>query len=157
MLSELESLHQKHWSMRGKLGSFSSEKFRNFHKELIHRMFPMGAIQILQVQAGSSTIGILYNFVYAGKVYHYQSGFNYTDKRLSPGLVTISCAVQYCLDLGLDEFDFLAGDYQYKRVLGVNYRDLVWTVFRRTNLKMRTLDFMREAKRRWVNRRRKET
>jgi hypothetical protein len=156
MLSELESLHQKNWSSRGKPGSFSSEKFRLFHKELIHRMFPLGAIQMLQVQAGSSIIGYLYNFIYAIKVYYYQSGFNYTEKKLSPGLVTIACAVQFCLDLGLEEFDFLAGDYQYKRALAMNQRDLIWTVFRRTNWRMRTLDRMRRARRRWMAQQRSE-
>lgn len=156
MLEKLVISHQKYWTSRGKPGSFSSKKFSLFHKNLIHRTFSLGAIQMLEVKAGTSTIGYLYNFVYSGKVYYYQSGYSYIDNKIRTGLVTIACAVQYCIDIGLTEFDFLAGDYQYKRSLAMNQRELIWTVFRRTNWKMRTLDYIREARKLWMAQRRKE-
>jgi len=146
MLTELSRLHQERWSSLGKLGAFSSERFRLFHKTLICRSFASGAIQLLHVKAGNSTIGYIYNFIDAGKVYFYQSGFDYTNKRLSPGLVVHVCAVQHCLDQGLLEYDFLAGDSQYKRSLSTNTHRLVWAEFRRRNWKIKSLDVMRRIK-----------
>ncbi|MGB0109168.1 MAG: GNAT family N-acetyltransferase, partial [Terriglobales bacterium] len=98
--------------------------------------------------AGEETIGILYNFVHKGKVSFYQSGLNYTkDKHLKPGLVTHACAIQECLALGFDDYDFLAGDARYKRSLAKDSRHLAWVVFARSSLKLALIEFLRAVKR----------
>jgi hypothetical protein len=147
MLGELADLHQERWISLGKPGAFSSDRFRLFHETLIRRTFGSGAIQLFQVQAGNKTLGYLYNFVHAGRVYFYQSGFNYSDKQLSPGLVVHACAIKKCIDQGLMEYDFLAGDSQYKRSLSGNQRDLNWAILQRRNWKMRTIVYLRKGKR----------
>jgi CelD/BcsL family acetyltransferase involved in cellulose biosynthesis len=101
------------------------------------------------VSAGEETVGVLYNFVYRGKVYFYQCGFHYTeDRRLSPGRVTLAMAVQYCLDAGLDDFDFMAGESSHRKELSTGVRNLVWAEFRKRSLKLAVLDRLRQAKRR---------
>lgn len=147
MLDFLAALHHRRWSSRGLPGAFASERFLHFHRSLIRRCFDQGFIQLLKVAAGEEAIGTLYNFVYQGKVYFYQSGFRYSDdKRLSPGTVTLFSAIQYCIDSGLDEFDFLAGDDFYKRSLSTDSRTLIWAVFRRPGLKSSIIDCLRRTK-----------
>jgi CelD/BcsL family acetyltransferase involved in cellulose biosynthesis len=86
-------------------------------------MFPRGAIQVLRAEG----VGVLYNFVDRGRVYFYQSGFHYSpDNRLKPGLVMHYLAVEHCLsNPELAEYDFLAGDSQYKRSLGMRQHPAV--------------------------------
>jgi hypothetical protein len=64
-------------------------------------------------------VGYLYNFVEAGQMLAYQSGFHFglTERNHHPGLVTHALAVQQALDAGLDGYDFLAGQARYKQQL----------------------------------------
>ena len=148
LLEEMCGMHQSRWKGRGEPGAFASATCLAFHRLLIRRAFAQGAIQILRASAGEETIGILYNFVHKGKVSFYQSGLNYTkDKHLKPGLVTHACAIQECLALGFDDYDFLAGDARYKRSLAKDSRHLAWVVFARSSLKLALIEFLRAVKR----------
>ena len=149
MLNGLAGLNQRRWSGQGSASAFASPRFLEFHRKLIGKCFAAGAIQLLRVSAGQQTVGVLYNFVYRGKVYFYQCGFRYTDdRRLSPGRVTLAMAIQYCLDAGLDDFDFMAGEASHKKELSTGVRNLVWAEFRKRSLKLAVLSRMRQAKRR---------
>jgi hypothetical protein len=57
------------------------------------------------------------------------------------------------LDLGrdaiareLDEYDFMAGDFDYKRKLGSQQRELHWLVWRAPSLKMKTFELAKRAR-----------
>ena len=131
MLEELAVLHQQAWSDRGFPGSFSSKVFFEFHRRLVRRCFSKGMIQLLRVRAGQTTIGSLYNFMYRGKLSFYQSGFDYRrDKRLSPGIVVHVLAIEHACNIGLEEYDFLAGDTDYKKKLASKHRDVRWLTHR---------------------------
>ena len=97
-------------------------------------MFPHNDVLLLELRAGEEIIGVLYNFVYRGRVYFYQSGFRYSeDSRLKPGLLSHYLAIRHCLAQPiLTEYDFLAGDAQYKRSLAADLRPLTWMVVRRS-------------------------
>jgi CelD/BcsL family acetyltransferase involved in cellulose biosynthesis len=153
MLSELAVLHQASWEERGAPGSFASPVFFHFHRRLIDRCFDRGHIQLLMVRAGDTPIGGLYNHVYRGRVYFYQSGFNYAlDKRLSPGLVVQVLAIRHAAASGLAQYDLMAGDSDYKRKLASKHNDLHWLVWRAPGLKMRAFDALRGTKH-WVEQR----
>ena len=146
---EMIQLHNLTWKGRGEPGAFASGRRLAFHRTLIRRAFARGGIQMLRVTAGNETIGVLYNFVQNGKIYFNQSGFNYSrDKRLKPGLVTHFCAIQYCLEQGFGDYDFLAGDARYKRSLAKNCRQLAWVIFAKPSTKLALIEFLRTVKRR---------
>jgi hypothetical protein len=149
MLDNLAELNRRRQDDHGSSSVFASPRFNGFHRSLIRKCFAAAAIQLLRVSAGEETVGVLYNFVYRGKVYFYQCGFHYTeDRRLSPGRVTLAMAVQYCLDAGLDDFDFMAGESSHRKELSTGVRNLVWAEFRKRSLKLAVLDRLRQAKRR---------
>lgn len=149
MLDEMAQLHQSRWTGRGKPGVFASPRFTGFHRDLVARAFPEGGIQLLRIRAGATVIGLLYNFVYKGRVYFYQSGLRFSDdNRLKPGLVAHEAAIRYCRDAGLREYDFLAGEDRYKQSLSTDARTLRWLVFERPTLKMKAMRLLRNLKRR---------
>jgi CelD/BcsL family acetyltransferase involved in cellulose biosynthesis len=148
MLDELAVLHQKAWTTRGRKGAFSSDRFFAFHRLLIARSHERGLVQLFRLAAGSHTIGLLQNFVWNGKIYFYQSGFQYQeDGRYKPGLMTFAYTIQHYLDAGYDNFDFLAGESQYKRMLTNGTGTLSWVVFQQSNFKMKAVEFLSQSRR----------
>ena len=147
MLDEIAALSQKRWASRGKRGIFASERFRAFHRLLIEKSFSSGTVQLLRVSAGGQTVGLVYNLIHRGRVHFYQCGYHYgPDKRLSPGTVTLSRAIQYCLDQGYRDYDFLSGESSYKQWLSTGSRTLSWVVFRRPRLRLQVIDGLRRIK-----------
>jgi len=125
MLEELKILHQKTWVGRGKPGSFARDFYCEFHKNLIANRFNKNEIQLLHAACGNDTIGYLYSFIYNGQVYNYQGGFNYLPKKVFiPGLTCHYLAVLYNATKGLDTYDFLAGDVEYKRSLSTDFAEM---------------------------------
>lgn len=151
MFEELTGLHQATWKARGLAGSFASPRMVAFVRDIIRRAFPLGAIQLLRVATAEDTIGLKLNFVHRQKVYSYISGLSYDpDPQLSPGIVTLTACIRYCLEQGLDEYDFLAGNTEHKKQLSTNYRNLAWTVFQKPTAKMHLIKLIREIKQRTI-------
>ncbi len=147
--NEMRTLHQFTWTARGQTGAFGPGRRLEFHDTLIRQASAQGPIHMVRVSAGEETIGVLYNFVRAGKVYFFQSGFHYKQNpRFKPGLVTHACTIQRYIDLGFDEYDFLVGDAQYKKQLSDNCRPLQWIVYSRPSLKLDAIARLRAVKRR---------
>ena len=153
MLGELKMLHQAYWTRRGHAGSFARGFFESFHHDLISKRFDAGEIQLLRISAGEKLIGCLYNFVKDGRVYAYQSGFDYdADRRLKPGLVSHCLAVRHNLAQGALIYDFMAGDSRYKRSLGTDSHALYWLVVQRPAVHLRFENALRAIKRKLSSR-----
>lgn len=133
---ELIDLHQRLWKERGGTGAFGEDWFRRFHRRLISERFDYGETQLLRISCGGHTLGCLYNFVYYGKVFYYQSGFDYERfGKYKPGLVCHSLAVPHNAGLGHKVYDFLAGDSQYKQSLSTNANQMLWCVVQKKRIK----------------------
>jgi CelD/BcsL family acetyltransferase involved in cellulose biosynthesis len=119
-----------------------------FHRRLVELAFPAGGIQLLRFRTPDAIIGVLYNFVYRGKVYFYQSGFAYAaDKKLRPGIVSIGQAVQHCLqDVRLSEFHMMADGGHYKEHMSSHSHPVEWLLVRKRNIRNRTVDALRTVK-----------
>jgi CelD/BcsL family acetyltransferase involved in cellulose biosynthesis len=90
---------------------------------------------------------LLYNFVYRGRLYYYQSGYDYElGERLSPGLVAHVFAIRRALDAGVAEYHLMAGDSDYKRKLARSHQDLHWMVWQAHGAKMQIFEALRSVK-----------
>jgi hypothetical protein len=146
-LDALAELHRAAWLRRGQPGGFRSPRFIQFHKNLVQRLLPERAVELLRVTAGDQTVGYIYNFLRNGKVYFYQSGFAYEeDAKLKPGLVTHYLAAQDYWKRGFVEYDFMAGDARYKTSLAKSVRTLHWSWVERSNARMKLVKIARKAK-----------
>jgi hypothetical protein len=141
---EMKRLHQAYWEEKGKRGAFGTEFCDRFHRRLIADRLPHGEIQLLRVRSGTTILGYLYNFVYQGRVYCYQSGFDYDeDPKRKPGLVSHALAVQHNLDQGAAVYDFLGGDSRYKQSLCTDSVPMRWLVWQRPRWRFRLEDALR--------------
>jgi hypothetical protein len=153
LLSELARLHNTRWNAEGQRGAFEDATFRAFHERLIERLWGLGGVELLAVRAGERPLGFLYNLLQGDKVYFYQSGIpREADGQLKPGLISHARAIQHYADRGFAEYDFLAGDAQYKRSLSNAERRLTWHRLYRRNPLGRSLWLLKNLKRRWLRR-----
>jgi hypothetical protein len=145
MLAELVKLHQDRWTAKGRPGAFASPHFQEFHRAILAKCFDRGEIDVLSVSAGDETIGVLYNYVLKSKAFFYQCGFKITgNKRLRPGMVTLQMVLQSYLESELPEFDLMAGDYEYKRSLAEQFRELDWCTIRRPSWRNSLIDGLQD-------------
>ena len=144
-LAELRNLHQDHWQRKGQNGAFSNPAVIRFHENLIDDCFDTGTIELLRISAGPTLLGYLYNFVYEGHVYFYQSAFTYERPELSPGLLCHYLAIEHYIDRDARVYDFLAGDSRYKRSLASERYDVHWALLQRDRLRFRLERLMRLA------------
>lgn len=127
-LSGLATLHQRYWQARGRPGAFAGPEFTRFHQALIDRAMPAGEVDLLRVAAGGSVIGFLYNLVHRGRLYAYQSGFDYAaaGPHEKPGLTSHRLAIELYRSEKMTRYDFLAGDDRYKTSLANAATTMHW-------------------------------
>ena len=146
-LDDLSVLHQRYWTGRGEPGAFAYPFFVRFHRALIARCLPDGAVEVVRISAGNTPVGYLYNFIYRGRVYYYLSGFAYeSDPKLKPGMVSHYLCIDRHLARGADIYDFMAGENRYKTSLGSPGADMLAIVLERPGLKVRAKDLLRALK-----------
>ena len=130
-------LHNQTWAQRGQTGAFHNNYLAEFHRNLIRFRLQSGEIQLVAIFIDDLLLGVIYNFVYRGQIYNYQSGLNYKSNinKCKPGLLIHTLAIQHYADSGYLYYDLLAGDSQYKRTLATDGASLCWVVYRPKRLK----------------------
>jgi len=122
----LTALHGERWTGRREGGVFGSPRFAQFHQEVMRALLRRGALELAWITARGEPIAALYNIVWNGRVQFYQSGRKVQiPKHLRPGIVAHACAIRRAIALGRSEYDFLAGNAQYKRQLALADRPIV--------------------------------
>jgi len=123
----LERLHRSLWAARGKSDAFANPAFGPFHRDLIRHGMDAGVVRLCRLSAGGRDFGYLYNFVWRGGVFNYQSGFAYEDdNRIKPGLVSHVLAIEDALARGEDTYDFMAGAAGHKAHLANTQMPITW-------------------------------
>jgi CelD/BcsL family acetyltransferase involved in cellulose biosynthesis len=113
--SGLKALHITQWRARnGSHGAFSRPYFEKFCQEMM-RSNEIGVDwDILQISAGSVSIGYLFNLVRNGSISSYVTGFmDLTQGKY--GYVSHALAMHHYAQLGFHTYDFLAKENQLKR------------------------------------------
>jgi len=121
----LETLHGERWRARGKSGVFVSPRFREFHDEVMARLLAEGALDLFWISVRDRPIAVAYNLIWNRKVHFYQSGRSLdVPKGIRPGIVLHALAIRRAIEAGFREYDFLAGNSQYKRELATHSRPI---------------------------------
>jgi len=144
----MKTLSTAYWSRRGQIGAFTYPFFDRFHKTLIRTCVPRRTVEMIRVTAGDQVVGYLYNFIYKGWVYAYQSAFVFEDDpKYKPGLVTHDLCIEQHIRQGSHVYDFLAGYSRYKSNLGMRGVDMLDIVLQRPMAKLRIENLLRHIKR----------
>lgn len=109
-----------HRSSTADKGDFMTEEMEHFFWSLITHA---GAFIDLISVAGSPVAAAI-GFVDDTTIYLYNSAYAEDAAGTSPGIVLLSSMIERSIDDGLQRFDFLKGDEQYKYRLGATDRPL---------------------------------
>jgi CelD/BcsL family acetyltransferase involved in cellulose biosynthesis len=123
----LERLHRAVWADRGKSDAFANPAFGPLHRDLIRHSMDAGVVRLCRLSAAGRDFGYLYNYVWRGRVFNYQSGFAYEDdNRIKPGLVSHVLAIEDALARGEESYDFMAGSAGHKTHLANAQTPMNW-------------------------------
>jgi len=148
-LGKLIDLNLQRFRSKGRNSSFNIPFLQEFHNELIDLAFPKGEVVMVRLEAGEQIIGYIYGFLFNKVISIYQTGFVFeADNKLSPGMVAHHLLAQESMNRDINRYDFLAGDYQYKRILSNEHGELVWLRICVPNLLLSIERFLKNLKRR---------
>lgn len=137
----LTCLHKNYWKSKQKQSSFLQTQVIEFNETLINDHFDNNHILLARIRAGNIDIGYLYNFSYKGQVYAYQSGIEYNaDNKFRPGLLSHKLLIDELLRSDARTYDFMAGEYRYKKSLSSHQGKLNWLFIMKSSIINKTLN-----------------
>lgn len=86
---------------------------QQFHTSM-QAAFRAGWLQLAFLEAGGQKAAAYLNFDYAGHIWVYNSGLNFSLRDLSPGWVLLGNLLQWANENQRKSFDFMRGDEDYK-------------------------------------------
>jgi CelD/BcsL family acetyltransferase involved in cellulose biosynthesis len=148
-------LHAQRAKEKNITSDFLSPDTQRFHRE-VSRLFLREQILNLQFLCdGKTPITALYNFTYGNKAYYYQAGTDPAWGKWSVGALLHYLAIRHAFEQGLDEYDFLKGNENYKSLWSNAVREekrlAVYNRTLRGLLHLGKLRLKTFLKRRWRN------
>ncbi|MGI9611752.1 MAG: GNAT family N-acetyltransferase [Acidimicrobiales bacterium] len=122
---ELLRLHRARWQGGS---SFDTEAKIAFHRQLSMRLVDRDRLYLSLLSIDGTTIGARYDFVYGGKIWCIQGGWDPEYAAARPGMYLTEDVVSWGASKGLEEYDFLGGESDYKKRWSTGERMLVTLV-----------------------------
>ncbi len=114
-------------SSRARLGQpspFDGSDWAGFHREVIREFSRSGIVKVHFLSFHGRPVAFIYGFLYHGKFCSFQTGFDGSEGKFSPGDVLHQMSFDHLIAEGVSEFDFLRGAESYKTVFANGSR---WT------------------------------
>jgi len=121
-------LNHYRMKMKNMESPFSKNSFEKFHKATMPIFFDKGSLKLCFLKIGDEPVAAHHVYRFDNKFLYYQSGFDPKWAGISPGLLLFGYCIENAISEGMQEFDFLQGNEQYK------YK---WTSEHRKNLDIR--------------------
>ncbi|MEI7687230.1 MAG: GNAT family N-acetyltransferase, partial [Planctomycetota bacterium] len=122
----LQELHRERWHADEKEGAFSSPRFCAFHDTMMQHLLDVDRLDLRWLTLEGRPLAAYYAFRYGDKLYYYQAG-RVVDvpTKVRLGIVILVDGLKDAMARGLREFDFLAGQAQYKSLFTDTSRTIV--------------------------------
>lgn len=122
-MTYLIELNRKRWGAEGR--SFRSRMFIDFHRELSQRLVADNKVHLVVMYVDDRPVAARYDFVHNNKFWGYQSGWAPEWRDYSVSYILLGLVLEWGIRQGLSEYDFLAGNSEYKSRWAENCRYLV--------------------------------
>jgi len=111
-MAYLIELNRQRWGEQG--DSFRSSLFTEFHKELCCRFSAVQKLHLVVMYVDERPVSARYDFVHNDKFWGYQSGWALEWRDFSVSYILLGKVIEWGINQGLTEYDFLAGNSEYK-------------------------------------------
>ncbi|GAP22232.1 GNAT family N-acetyltransferase [Leptolinea tardivitalis] len=102
----------------GDKDSFLKPPMQGFLRRVVHNAFNHKNLQLAFLEVDGHKAASYLSFDYRNKIWVYNSGLNRDFQALSPGWVLLGHLIQWSIEHGRTEFDFMRGDEEYKYRFG---------------------------------------
>jgi len=127
----LVKLNKERWGEQG--ASFQSDEYIRFHRLLCQKIEPLGWLVLVVLTQNSNVVAVKYDYLYGEKIWGNQGGWSREFKNLNVGEVLIGKLFMWAIEKGVEEYDFLGGDAEYKKRWGSTHRYMNdWTAYNST-------------------------
>ena len=114
LLDQMVSLKSARYRATGARDIFSDGRRRDFYHEVALKLLDRGWLDLSYLELSGMVVAIHFGFVYSNRFFHYMPSFRQEYAPFSPGRLLVEHQVRWAFETGLEEFDFLMGDDQYK-------------------------------------------
>ena len=121
---DLELFFGWHRRAPGEKGTFMTPRREAFFRAIADEYLPRGRLALDVLEGGGGPVAASFSFLVDDTVYLYNSSFEPTAYRWSPGVVLLAALIERSISDGLSRLDFLKGEERYKFQLGAVRRSL---------------------------------
>ncbi|MBA2425704.1 MAG: GNAT family N-acetyltransferase [Actinobacteria bacterium] len=116
--ADLKTFFEMHKEAEGHKGRFMGEAMQSFFRRIADEFMPRGWLKLDLLEIGDRAVAATFGFEVDDTFYLYNSAYEPSAARLSPGLVLVSELVKSSIAKGLKTVDLLRGPERYKYQLG---------------------------------------
>lgn len=109
-LNKLKEMHQLYWQAKGKPGAFIDDRFKRFHLKVSQRLNLTSNTVFFTLSKNKQVFAAFYGFKTKDTLFYYQSGIDYAQPTLSPGVLMHYYAIILADKLGLHNYSFMKGE-----------------------------------------------
>lgn len=129
----MKRLQQESISRKGARGIFEDQTYKNFHAQIIKLFHQTGWLYIMFLLCDERPVAFQYAYLYAGKCYGYQRGFDTDYSSYRVGTVLQSYVFEDTIGRGSQAYDCLRGNEKYKYLYANSIREMLeLTIFNDT-------------------------
>jgi CelD/BcsL family acetyltransferase involved in cellulose biosynthesis len=115
---DLKVFIEMHRGAEGHKGHFMNPDIATFFERVAHAFMPLSWLRLDFMEVGGRPIASTFGFHFSDRFYLYNSAYEPSAGRLSPGLVLVTQLIRRSIAEGCAVFDFLRGEERYKFDLG---------------------------------------
>lgn len=123
---EMLRLHALRWG--AEQNSFTDPVRLQFHRDLARRLHRENHLFLAVLEVDGTAVAARYDYVYGDKIWCMQGGWDPEFEAARPGMYLTHLALEWGIDRGLNEYDFLGGDHGYKSRWATGERRLVTSI-----------------------------
>jgi len=136
LMKLLDTFMDMHIRRRGEAGDksfFQSLRVRNFFKDVFSAFHKNKWLDVSQYRVGGAIAAMEIGFVYQGRFLRYLAAFDSQFKRCAIGRLLLFEIIKDSFARGLESFDFMLGEEDYKRFWNPRRQALYfWTLYQKT-------------------------
>lgn len=115
---DLNSFIEMHKQAEGHKGRFMGPEIVEFFRRIADCFMPLGWLHLDVLEVAGKPIAATFSFEFDNTFYLYNSAYEQTVARLSPGYILVSRLIEDAIERGVKQFDFLRGPQRYKYQFG---------------------------------------
>jgi CelD/BcsL family acetyltransferase involved in cellulose biosynthesis len=107
---------ERHLAERGAGALFCSEAVKRFYRELARLAYPDGPCHVATLECAGEIAAVNWGLIRGNRYYYVMHAFaaRSAAARYSPGRLLMYALMQWCIERGVEVFDFTIGDEDFK-------------------------------------------